>query len=62
MQLQRQAMEQRLSSTNAVQNQAVAAGPASTTAQGYLNRGRQASVRGRSTSINQQWYVISQYN
>ncbi len=51
MQLQRQAMEQRLGSGNAVQNQAMA--PASASGQGYLTRSRQASVRGRSPSINQ---------
>ena len=54
MQLQRQAMEQRLSSGNAVQNQAMASVPAATaTGQSFLTRTRQAAVRGRASSINQ---------
>ncbi|KAK4004896.1 protein Hook homolog 3 [Daphnia magna] len=54
MQLQRQAMEQRLGSSNAVQNQAMAPVPAPSTAgQGFLTRSRQAAVRGRTSSINQ---------
>lgn len=54
MQLQRQAMEQRLGSGHAVQNQAMASVPAASTAgQSFLTRSRQAAVRGRTSSINQ---------
>ncbi len=52
MQLQRQAMEQRLGSSQSVQqNQAsVAPSPAvATPAQGFLTRQRQAAARGRNT-------------
>ena len=54
MQLQRQAMEQRLgNSGNAVQNQAMAPLPPTASGQGYLTRSRQASAKGRSPTINQ---------
>lgn len=54
MQLQRQAMEQRLGAGNAVQNQAMAPAPAATaTGHSFLTRSRQAAVRGRTSSINQ---------
>ena len=47
MQLQRQAMEQRLGS-NCIQGAA-----ATTATQGFLTRQRQTSMRGRSSTINQ---------
>lgn len=54
MQLQRQAMEQRLGSGQSSTQAAAAPIPATVPAQGFLTRQRQASVRGRASSINPQ--------
>lgn len=59
MQLQRQAMEQRLGSGHSVQQNQAAVGPSpavAAPAQGFLTRQRQAAVRGR--NIHHQGYLV----
>lgn len=54
MQLQRQAMEQRLGSGQTGQAAMATVSPPTAPAQSFLSRQRQASARGRASSINPQ--------
>jgi len=57
MQLQRQAMDQRIASSGGANQPMPTSSPS--VAQGFLTRQRQTSIRGRPANINHQGFVIS---